>query len=350
MSRMRISCLLVGCVALVAPSVLLADVTGSILGTITDPSTAAVQGVQVTVTNIDTNLSKETTTDVTGKYVIIALPAGRYKLEAAFSGFQKSVETGIVLNVNDKRRVDLVLQVGATQQEVSVTANSVQVETTNTQLGQVIDEKKIMEMPLNGRSYLDLLVLQPGVAPAGTRNEGPGTVSVNGQRENSNGFLVNGGDVSGVGNFEAQIQPNLDAVQEFRLITNSFDAEYGRFSGAITNAITKSGSNSIHGSVFEFLRNDKMDARGFFDEDKGALQEKPVRVRRRRPRYQRQAVLVHGLPGHAAGERGDGQRNSRAVECRAPGTDRRGELDQFGERDLLGASALAAARLYGERC
>jgi len=268
---MRISCLLVGCAALVAPSVLLADVTGSILGTITDPSTAAVQGVQVTVTNVDTNLSKETTTDVTGKYVIIALPAGRYKLEAAFSGFQKSVETGIVLNVNDKRRVDLVLQVGATQQEVSVTANSVQVETTNTQLGQVIDEKKIMEMPLNGRSYLDLLVLQPGVAPAGTRNEGPGTVSVNGQRENSNGFLVNGGDVSGVGNFEAQIQPNLDAVQEFRLITNSFDAEYGRFSGAITNAITKSGSNSIHGSVFEFLRNDKMDARGFFDEGKGAL-------------------------------------------------------------------------------
>ena len=146
-------------------------------------------------------------------------------------------------------------------------------ETTNTQLGEVIDEKKILGLPLNGRSYIDLFGLQTGVAPTGTRGEGPGTVSVNGQRENSNGFLVNGGDVSGAANFEAGVQPNLDAVQEFRLITNGFDAEYGRFSGAIMNTITKSGTNSIHGSVFEFLRNDDLDARGFFDTGKGALKK-----------------------------------------------------------------------------
>jgi len=263
--------LLTGSLAMMVPSALLADVTGSILGIVTDQSGAVVQGVRVTATNLGTNLATEANTDAAGQYRFLALTAGQYKVQATSAGFQTFVETGIAVTVNEQRRVDIVLQVGATQQEVNVVANPVQVETTTTQLGQVIDEKKIMELPLNGRSYLDLLGLQPGVAPAGSRGEGPGTISVNGQRENSNGFLVNGGDVSGVGNFEAQIQPNLDAIQEFRLITNSFDAEYGRFSGAITNAITKSGTNSIHGSVFEFLRNDKMDARGFFDSGKGAL-------------------------------------------------------------------------------
>ncbi len=158
---------------------------------------------------------------------------------------------------------------------MNVASEALQVEATNTQLGDVIEQKKIVDLPLNGRGYLDLFGLQPGVAPLSSRNEGggAGTISVNGQRENSNGFLVNGGDVSGVGDFEAQIQPNLDAVQEFRLITNGFDAEYGRFSGGIMNTITKSGSNSFHGTVFEFLRNDAMDARGFFDSGKGALKK-----------------------------------------------------------------------------
>ena len=253
------------------PAVLLADVTGSILGVVTDPSAAVIQGVRVVATNLDTNLVTETTSDVAGRYRLLSLPVGNYKVQATFSGFQAFVATGIVLTVDDQRRVDIVLQVGTAQQEVSVAANAVQVETTNTQLGDVIDEKKITELPLNGRSFIDLLGLQTGVAPAGTRNEGPGTISVNGQRENSNGFLINGGDVSGAANFEAGVQPNLDSIQEFRLITNSFDAEYGRFSGAVMNTITKSGNNRIHGTAFEFLRNDAMDSRGFFDTGKGAL-------------------------------------------------------------------------------
>src|SRR5216684_3199404 len=257
--------------AVLLPYVLMADVTGTLLGVVTDPSSAVIQGVRVTATNVDTNLAAEATTDIAGQYRILSLPVGRYQVQAAFSGFQTFIETGIVLTVDEQRRVDIVLRVGATQQEVSVNAAALQVETTNTQLGDVIDEKKITELPLNGRSFIDLLGLQTGVAPAGTRNEGPGTVSVNGQRENSNGFLVNGGDVSGAANFEAGVQPNLDSIQEFRLITNSFDAEYGRFSGALMNTITKSGSNRIHGTAFEFLRNDLMDARGFFDTGKGAL-------------------------------------------------------------------------------
>lgn len=259
--------------AVLFPCVLMADVTGTILGVVTDTSSAVVPGVRVRATNVDTNLFLEATSDVTGQYRILSLPIGRYKVEATIEGFQTFAETGVVLSVNEQRRVDVVLRVGATQQEVNVNADALQVETTNTQLGDVIDEKKIMELPLNGRSYLDLLGLQTGVAPVSSRNEGPGTISVNGQRENSNGFLVNGGDVSGAANFEAGVQPNLDAVQEFRLLTNTFDAEYGRFSGAIMNTITKSGTNAIHGSVFEFLRNDDLDARGFFDTGKGALKQ-----------------------------------------------------------------------------
>ena len=159
-----------------------------------------------------------------------------------------------MLAVNDQRRVDITSQVGATQQEISVAADTVQVETTNTQLGEVIEEKRIMSLPLNGRGYLDLLGLQPGVAPSSSRNEGPGTVSVNGQRQKSNGFLVNGADVGGVGHFEAQIQPKLDAVQEFRLITNTFDAEYGRFSGSIMNTITDPVGGERHEHPREHTR------------------------------------------------------------------------------------------------
>ena len=154
------------------------------------------------------------------------------------------------------------MEVGNLQQKVEVSANAVQVETTSTQLGTVIDEKNILSLPLNGRSYIDLLSIQAGVAPT---SNATGLISVNGQREASNAFLVNGGDVTEGRTNGAAVIPNLDSVAEFRLITNSFDAEYGRFSGAVMNAITKSGTNGLHGSAFEFLRNSDMDGRGFFD-------------------------------------------------------------------------------------
>jgi hypothetical protein len=176
-----------------------------------------------------------------------------------------------------------MLEVGSMQQEVSVSANAVQVQTESTQLGDVIESKKMLSLPLNGRSYLDLLGLQAGVVPvtsgtmqqdrsvSGGYSPNAGNLSVNGQRETSNAFLVNGGDVSEGRNLGAGLVPNLDSVEEFRLITNSFDAEYGKFSGAVMNTITKSGTNGIHGDVFEYLRNDKFDARGFFDPTKPEL-------------------------------------------------------------------------------
>ena len=179
-------------------------------------------------------------------------------------------------------QVDILLEVGSVQQEtVKVEANAVQVQTESTQLGDVIDSKKMLALPLNGRSYIDLLGLQAGVAPGTAEtiqqdrpvsgNLNPGNISVNGQRETANAFLVNGGDVSEGRNLGAGLVPNLDSVEEFRLITNSFDAEYGKFSGAVMNAITKSGTNSFHGDAFEFLRNDKMDARNYFAPSKSEL-------------------------------------------------------------------------------
>ena len=147
---------------------------------------------------------------------------------------------------------------------MEVSANAVQVETTSTQLGTVIEEKSIVNLPLNGRSYIDLLSIQAGVAATST-SASTGQISVNGQREGSNAFFVNGGDVTEGRNNGTSVIPNLDSVAEFRLITNSFDAEYGRFSGAVMNAITKSGTNGFHGTVFEFMRNNALDAKGFFD-------------------------------------------------------------------------------------
>src|SRR5207248_606135 len=244
-----------------ASSFLFADVTGSILGVVRDPSQAVVKGVRVTVTNTQTNLSQDSVTGDDGAYHFLALPAGTYRVNATIPGFQQFNTTDIVLKVNDQLRVDINLRVGNVKEEVSIAADAVQVETESTQLGDVIDSKKMLALPLNGRSYLDLLGLQAGVAPdtagtiggdrpvSGGYSPNAGNISVNGQRETANAFLVNGGDVSEGRNLGAGLVPNLDSVEEFRLITNSFDAEYGKFSGAVMNAITKSGTNSFHGDV-----------------------------------------------------------------------------------------------------
>ena len=278
--------------SLLVPAVLFADVTGSISGVVHDPSQAVVKGARVTITNTQTNLSQSVVSADDGSFRFLALPVGTYRLNASMTGFQQFNTTDIVLKVNDELHFDVKLTVGSINEQVSISADAVQVETESTQLGDVIDSKKMLALPLNGRSYLDLLGLQAGVAPSGSVTIGgtgqggtsgtggrnvsgyitnAGNVSVNGQRETANAFLVNGGDVSEGRNLGAGLVPNLDSVEEFRLITNSFDAEYGKFSGAVMNAITKSGTNGFHGDVFEFLRNDKMDAANFFTPTKSEL-------------------------------------------------------------------------------
>jgi hypothetical protein len=261
-------------IILTSSSVLRADVTGSILGVVHDRSQGVVAGAQIAALNIKTNFKQETTSAADGSFRILALPAGDYKLTVTAKGFRPFIENDVVVQVNDQLRLDVVLDVGSLTDTVEISANAVQVQTENTQLGDVIDAKKMLALPLNGRSYIDLLGLQAGVAPgtsesiqqdrpvSGTLN--PGNISVNGQRETANAFLVNGGDVSEGRNLGTGLVPNLDSVQEFRLITNSFDAEYGKFSGAVMNAITKSGTNGFHGDAFWFFRNDAMDANGYF--------------------------------------------------------------------------------------
>ena len=270
-------------VMVLLPEAIRADVTGSILGVIRDKSNAIVVGARVVATNVETNFSKEANSGPDGTYRILALPAGPYKLVAEAAGFQMYTATNIDLKVNDQLRLDISLDVGSVQNQVSVEALAVQVQTESTQLGDVIESKKMLALPLNGRSYIDLLGLQAGVAPASAGTIGgdrpvsgmlsAGNVSVNGQRETSNAFLVNGGDVSEGRNLGAGLIPNLDSIAEFRLITNSFDAEYGKFSGAVMNAITKSGTNGFHGDAFEFLRNDTLDSRNFFVANKSELRQ-----------------------------------------------------------------------------
>lgn len=267
--------------AVFATALLRADVTGSIFGLVRDKSQAVVAGAKVTATNVETNFIKEATSGPDGEYRLLALPAGTYKVQASASGFQDFATTGIDVKVNDRLKIDVLLEVGSIKQAVSVEANAVQIEAESTQLGDVIETKKLLSLPLNGRSFIDLLGLQAGVVPvtSGSMQQdrsvsgdlSAGNVSVNGQRETANAFLVNGSDVSEGRNMGAGLIPNLDSIEEFRLITNSFDAEYGRFSGSVMNAITKSGTNGIHGTAFDFLRNDKLDARNFFDPSKAEL-------------------------------------------------------------------------------
>jgi hypothetical protein len=227
-------------------------------------------------------LHREAVTDSIGFYQFLAVPVGEnYVVEVEVQGFRKSTQTGIKLLVNQKYKADFQLQVGEITQTVEVLSNAVQVESSSNQLGDVIEDRKMTSLPLNGRSYIDLLGLQAGVVPIGSSQSSSdrpvgglgsaGNLSVNGQRESANAFLVNGGDVQEGRNNGASVVPTLDAIQEFRLITSSFDAEYGRFSGAIVNALTKSGNNEFHGTAFEFLRNENLDARNFFDPEKGVF-------------------------------------------------------------------------------
>jgi len=280
--RTTFSAFLIVLILLGVATVTRADVTGSIQGVVRDRSQGAIAGAQITILNVATNLKYQATTGTDGSYRVLALPVGTYRLTVSSTGFRNFAESDIVVKVNDQLQIDVTMDVGSAQQEViNVEANAVQVQTESTQLGDVIDSKKMLALPLNGRSYIDLLGLQAGVAPdtAGTiGGDRPvsgilsaGNISVNGQRETANAFLVNGGDVSEGRNLGAGAIPNLDSVEEFRLITNSFDAEYGKFSGAVMNAITKSGTNGFHGDVFEFLRNDAFDAKNYFTPSKSEL-------------------------------------------------------------------------------
>ncbi len=263
---------------------------GSISGTVKDQSGSVIPNANVTVREVNTGLSYQTNTDSKGHYTLPVLPVGHYELSVEATGFRSYQRKVIVLDTNAALTLDASLEVGSVAQTVSVTDNTLHVETSSTQMGQVISGRQMTAVPLNGRSYTDLLSLQPGVAPAttitsttvqdvgatildpsGTLN--PGTISVNGQREFANAFLVNGSDAEEDVNSGTAIIPNLDAIAEFRIVTSNFDAEYGEFSGGQISVITKSGGNGIHGDAFEFLRNTDLDARNYFSPTRGAFRQ-----------------------------------------------------------------------------
>ncbi|HJZ63399.1 MAG TPA: TonB-dependent receptor [Candidatus Acidoferrum sp.] len=269
-----------------ASAAVFASIHGSISGVVLDASGSAIVGADVTVTETQTNVKSQTTTDSKGFYNFPELPIGKYDVEIEANGFKTFRQTSLVVDANSALRVDATLQVGQKTESVVVNSDAVHVDLESTQNGEVIDGKKILAVPLNGRAYTDLLALQPGVVPSAYGNRAPdtqdrspsgtlnpGNQSINGQRESSNGFMVNGANVVEGKNNGAAIVPNLDSIEEFRIITNNFDAEYGNYSGGQINVATRSGTNALHGSAFEFLRNTAFDARNFFNHDPGSTKE-----------------------------------------------------------------------------
>jgi len=258
-----------------------ASITGSISGLVTDPTGAVVAGANVVALNVLTNVRSESKTDSQGFYNFPALPIGTYSVEVAVNGFKTYRQSGLVIDANSALRVDVGLELGQTTEAVTVVSEATHVETQSTQGGEVITGERMTTVPLNGRAYTDLLSLQPGVIPSsfakpiqkqfGGLNDrnisgdlNPGNQSINGQRQAANCFMLNGSYVVEEKNNGAGIVPNLDSIAEFRILTNNFDAEYGNCSGGQINVVTKSGSNIIHGTVFEFVRNTVLDARNFF--------------------------------------------------------------------------------------
>jgi len=259
-----------------------AATTGSISGTVKDPSGAVILGATVTATNIATNIQATAVTDDKGFYAFPSLQVGRYNVKVEEEGFGTQSRNNLEVNANGALVADLTLQMAEKIEEVTVLENSAQVETASSQMGEVVTGTQMTSLELNGRSFTDLLALQPGIIPMSTQlpdsivmagasvaiapsgGLNPGNQSISGQREDANGFMVNGGDVKELMNGGTTIVPDLDSIAEFRVLTNNVNAEYGNYSGGIVNVVTKSGGNQLHGDAFEFLRNTDLDARNFF--------------------------------------------------------------------------------------
>jgi hypothetical protein len=277
-------------VAVLSSAMAWASIGGSISGTVRDSSGRVVAKATVVACEVNTGLSYQTRTDGRGTYTFPILPVGHYELEVQATGFRTYQRTDIVLDTNAALNIDAVLEVGSVAETVKVVDDALHVETTSTQMGEVITGRQMTAVPLDGRSYTDLLSLQAGVAPATSITSGtvqdvgatildpsgtlnPGTISVNGQREFANYFSLNGSDTEEDVNAGTSVIPNLDSIAEFRIVTSNFDAEYGEFSGGQISVITKSGTNQFHGNAFDFLRNTALDARNYFSPTRGTFHQ-----------------------------------------------------------------------------
>ncbi|MGC1254468.1 MAG: carboxypeptidase-like regulatory domain-containing protein, partial [Candidatus Acidiferrales bacterium] len=236
----------------------------SLRGTVTDQSGGIVVGAKVTLTNVGTGIARRTTSSNDGSYLFDLVQVGKYKLAVEKSGFATFEQAGIVLELNQYGRLDVSLKVGQSAQTVEVTGNVAQVDTTSAVLGKVEDQRMINDLPLADRDTLQLGLLQAGVFSPDPDDGSGNPFSVSGQRSESLTFLLDGGNNTDFLGNNIVVNPNPDAVEEFKILTNNYDAQYGRTSGGIVNQVTKSGTNDFHGDLFEFNRNNLFNAKDYF--------------------------------------------------------------------------------------
>ncbi len=242
--------------------------TGSIYGTISDSSGAVLAQATVTVTNTDTAQNLTTTSDNSGNYIFQSLSPANYRVEARIAGFQSVSQNDIRLSANQNVQASFTLQTGSVDQVVNVSATTTLIDTRESQVGETIDQKRIQDLPLNGRNAYDLVQLVPGVTnyrpdtAIGSRQGS--SLSVNGLPTNANAYYLDGSFDTAIYHVGGNLIPNPDALQEFRILTSNFDAEFGRSPGGVVNLITRSGTNQFHGLAYDYLRNDALNAKSYF--------------------------------------------------------------------------------------
>jgi outer membrane receptor protein involved in Fe transport len=256
------------------------QITGSIRGNVSDPSGAIVQAAAITATQMETGLTRTAMTDRQGDYVLIELPIGHYQLEVKARGFQTYLQQGISLDINETATVSVHLKVGTEAQQVQVRADATLVQSTVSSLGETVMEREILDLPLDGRNFSQLGLLQPGVVPltpglleAGGPARAGQAYAVDGQRPESNNFMIDGADNVNAVDAGYVLKPPIDSIAEFRILTHNANAEFGRNTGSTTNIVTRGGTNSFHGAAWEFLRNNAMDASDYFTQSVQPLKQ-----------------------------------------------------------------------------
>lgn len=254
--------------ALLSATALSQATTGSIYGTVSDPSGALVTGASITATNIHTGVGKSVQSNANGEYTFLVLDPGDYTIAAQASGFQSQTQSGVRLDASQSVHVNFALRIGSTDQNINVEASTTLVDTRESQIGETIDQRRIEELPLNGRNAYDLLGTLPGVtnyaADVQTGSRQGTQIIVNGIPAENTAYYLDGSYDTNVWRFGGNLLPNPDALQEFRVLTSNFDAEFGRSAGGVVQAITRSGTNTYHGLVYEYLRNNAFNAKNWF--------------------------------------------------------------------------------------
>jgi hypothetical protein len=290
-ARSKFACALLACFAAlllcVSPALAQTGSTGALAGTITDPSGAVIVGAAVTATSIGTGAERSTTTDANGAYKLSLLSPGNYRVKFSAPGFKTSEVSSITVNVTETATVNRALEIGAQTEQITVESAAVTIQTENATVGGLVSSKTVTDLPLNSRNYTQIIDLSPGVsvnvASAAAVGNGTQDINVNGNGSNQNNYMMDGATLTNYGSgggaqsgsFPGIGIPNPDAIQEFKIQTSQYDAEYGRNPGASVNVVTKGGTNNFHGAAWEFFRNSALDGNDFFNKFSQAQLQTP---------------------------------------------------------------------------